>query len=56
MVNGIRTIDPCELNNGFGLKFWMASRVRHEIFEEGLRTDRLKLEYNNEDEDNSAVL
>ena len=50
MVNGIRTSDSQER----GSKFWVGSRVRQEIPEEGWRTYRLKrCKCNNKDEDNS---
>ena len=54
MVNGIRTIYPRGLSKGFGLKFCVGSRVRHETPEEGRRMHRLKrCEYNEKDEDDS---
>ena len=54
MVNGIRTIYPSELNEGFGSKFHVGSRVRHETPDEGRRMHWLKrCKYNDKDEDNS---
>ena len=54
MVNGIRTIYPHELNEGFGSKFCVGFWDQHETLEEGQMTHRLKLcEYNYKDEDNS---
>ena len=50
MVNGIRTIYIRILNKGFGLKFCVGFRVRHETSKEGQRVHRLKrCEYNNKD-------
>ena len=53
MVNGIRTSDPCEFNQGRSLKFRVGPRVR-QTPEEGRRTYRPKRRgNNNKDEDNS---
>ena len=50
MVDGIRTIYPSGLNEGFGSKVHVGSRVRHETPEEGRRTHRPKhFEYNRTD-------
>ena len=52
MVNGTRTIYLQGLNKGFGSKFCVNSRVRHETLEEGRRKHRPKRsEHNNEGED-----
>ena len=54
MVNGIKTIYPQGLNNGFGSKFSIGSQVWQEVPEESWRIYQLKqCEYNNKDEDNS---
>ena len=53
MVNGFRTINKV-LNEEFGSKFRVRSRVQHETPEEVRRTHRLKrYGHNNKDEDNS---
>ena len=54
MVNGIGTIYPSGLNKGFGSRFCVGTRVRHETPEEVRRTyEPKRCEYNNDDEDNS---
>ena len=53
MVNEIRTIYPCGINKGFGLKFCVGSWVWQETPEDQ-RIHQLKhSEYNNKDENNS---
>ena len=52
MVKGIRSIYPSGLNERFGSKFRVGSRVWSEKPEEGRGTHRLKwCEYNNEDKE-----
>ena len=54
MVNGIRTIYPHELNNGFGSKFHISSCGRNETPEESrIMHQPTCCKYNNKDEDNS---
>ena len=56
MVNGIRTIYHIGLNKGFGSKFGVGTRLRHETPKEGRRTHRPKhCEYKIESEDNSLI-
>ena len=51
MINGIY---PCGLDKGFGLKFFIGSRVWQETFAEGWRKNQPKRgEYSNKDEDNT---
>ena len=53
-VNGIRTINPTELNKVFRLKFCVGSRIRQGTPEEFQRTHCPKrCENNNKDEDSS---
>ena len=57
MVDGIRTIYSCELNKGFGSRFWMGSQVWLETPEKGQRTLQQKCcKYNNDDEDDLNTL
>ena len=54
MVNRIRTLYPCGLNKGFGLKFYVSFQVRQETTEESWRMHQPKrCECDNKDEDNS---
>ena len=54
MFNGSRSIYPSGLNKGFGSKFCVGSRVRHETPEEARRTHRSKhCGYNYKYEDTS---
>ena len=55
MVNRIRIIYSCELNKGFGSKFFVDSQVWQETFKVGWRMHQPKhFEYNNKDEDNNS--
>ena len=51
MFNGIGTVYTYGSNKGFGSRFSVASRVRHETPEESRKTYWLKrCDYNNKDE------
>ena len=54
MINGIRKINPCRLNEGFDLKFCVSTQVQQETPEEGWRMHQPKREYSHNDKDNSV--